>query len=211
VTGAPSAPPCVAVTGGIGSGKSEALAAFAECGAATLSSDRIVHDLYSDREVVGAVAGRFGPAVLAPGGAVDRAALGARAFAEEGGLAFLEELLYPRIEGRRRDWVAEQSARRPPPPLLVCEVPLLFEARIESRFDASLLVTAPAEVRRARVQTRGQDFDARSARQMAEDEKAARADRVFVNDSGLDALRAWVADRFSEYAGRPCDAPIRDN
>lgn len=199
------------MTGGIGSGKSEALAAFADCGAATLSSDRTVHDLYADPEVLRAVTGRFGTAVLSPDGAVDRAALGARAFAQEGGIAFLEALLHPRIEGRRREWVAEQSARRPTPPLLVCEVPLLFEAGLERRFDASLLVTAPADVRRARVRARGQDFDARSARQMPEDEKVARADRVFVNDAGLDALRAWVADRFSEYAGRPCDAPIRDN
>lgn len=169
-----------------------------------------MHDLYADPDVARAVAGRFGSAVLAQGGGVDRAALGARAFAEEGGIAFLEELLHPRIEGRRRAWIAEQSRRRPAPPLLVCEVPLLFEARLEGRFDASLLVTAPDDVRRARVRARGQDFDARSARQMPEEEKVARADGVFVNDAGLDALRAWVADRFSEYAGRPCDAPIRD-
>jgi dephospho-CoA kinase len=202
----------VALTGGIGAGKSEALAAFAACGAATLSSDQVVHDLYGDPEVVAAVAARFGPEVLGPGGGVDRPALGARAFAEEGGVAFLESLLHPRIEGRRRDWVARQARRRPPPPLLVCEVPLLFETGIEDRFDASLLVTAPEDVRRRRVETRGRlDFDARSARQMPEAEKEARADRVLVNDGGLDALRAWVADRFAEYAGRSCDAPIRDH
>jgi dephospho-CoA kinase len=199
------------VTGGIGSGKSEALAAFAACGAATLSSDQVVHDLYGDPAVRAAVAERFGPEVLAPGGGVDRAALGGRAFAEEGGLAFLEGLLHPRIERRRAAWIAEQSARRPAPPLLVCEVPLLFEAGLEGRFDAALLVTAPDEVRRRRVEARGQDFEARSARQLPEDEKAARADRVLVNDAGLDALRGWVADRFAEYAGRPCDAPNRDH
>jgi dephospho-CoA kinase len=198
------------VTGGIGSGKSEALAAFAACGAATLSSDQVVHDLYDDPEVRAAVADRFGPEVLAPGGEVDRAALGARAFAQQGGIEYLEGLLHPRIERRRTAWVAEQSARTPPP-LLVCEVPLLFEAGIEGRFDAALLVTAPDEVRRRRVEGRGHDFDARSARQMAEEDKAARADRVFVNDGGLAALRAWVADRFAEYAGRPCHAPHRDN
>jgi dephospho-CoA kinase len=169
-----------------------------------------VHELYDDAEVVTAVARRFGPGVLTPDGSVDRAALGARAFADDEGIAFLEALLHPRIGRRRSAWVAEQCARRPPPPLLVCEVPLLFEAGIEDRFDATLLITAPAALRRRRVQARGQDFDARSARQMGDDEKAARADRVLVNDRGLDALRAWVADRFAEYAGRPCDAPIRD-
>ena len=170
-----------------------------------------MHDLYGDPDVLRAVVERFGPGVLAAGGEVDRTALGARAFAQEGGIAYLEGLLHPRIEGRRRAWAAEQAARRPPPPLLVCEVPLLFEAGAEGGFDAALLVTAPTDVRRRRVEARGQDFDERSARQLPEDEKAARADRVLVNDAGLDDLRAWVAARFAEYAGRPCDAPIRDN
>ena len=89
---------------------------------------------------------------------------------------------------------------------------MLFEAGAEGRFDAALLVTAPEEVRRRRVEARGQDFQARSARQMREDEKAARADRVLVNDAGLAALRAWVADRFAEYAGLPLgDAANRDH
>jgi dephospho-CoA kinase len=172
----------------------------------------VVHELYGDREVVAAVVERFGPAVLAPGGAVDRPALGARAFAQEGGVAFLERLLHPRIERRRRVWMAEQASRRPPPPLLVCEVPLLFEAGAERGFDAALLVTAPEEVRRRRVEARGQrDFDARTARQLPEEDKAARADRVLVNDGGLNDLRAWVAERFAEYAGHPCDAPNRDH
>jgi dephospho-CoA kinase len=171
----------------------------------------VVHDLYGDPDVVAAVVERFGTAILAAGGAVDRAALGARAFAQEGGVAYLEGLLHPRIERLRRGWMDEQAARRPPPPLLVCEVPLLFEARAEGAFDAALLVTAPEEVRRRRVEARGQDFDARSARQLPEEEKAARADRVLVNDGGIDDLRAWVAERFAEYAGRPCDAPIRDH
>jgi dephospho-CoA kinase len=189
------APPCVALTGGIGSGKSEALAAFAACGAATLSSDQVVHDLYGDPEVAAAVAERFGPGVLGEGGAI----------------AYLEGLLHPRIERRRRAWIEEQAGRRPPPPLLVCEVPLLFEVGAERAFDAALLVTAPEEVRRRRVEARGQDFDARSARQLPEEEKAARADRVLVNDGVIDDLRAWVAERFAEYAGRPCHAQIRDH
>lgn len=199
------------MTGGIGSGKSEALAAFAACGAAILSSDAAVHDLYGDPEVVGAVVERFGAGVLGPDGAINRSALGARAFAEEEGLAFLEGLLHPRIGRRRVEWMAGQRALQPPPPLLVCEVPLLFEAGLEDRFDAVLVVTAPPEVRRRRVTARGQDFDALSARQMPEPEKAARADRVLVNEGDLAGLRAWVADRYAEYAGRPCHASSRDH
>lgn len=170
-----------------------------------------MHDLYADPEVVAAVTERFGPEVLDAGGAVDRAALGARAFAQEGGIAFLEGLIHPRVERRRRAWIAEQSRRRPAPALLVCEVPLLFEAGAQDRFDATLVVTAPAALRRRRVEARGQDFDERSARQMPEQEKVARADRVLVNDGDLAALRAWVADRYAEYAGRPCHAPSRDH
>jgi dephospho-CoA kinase len=170
-----------------------------------------VHALYGAPEVRDAVVARFGPGVLDAAGEVDRAALGARAFAQEGGVAFLEGLLHPRIERGRRAWIAEQSARRPPPPLLVCEVPLLFEAGIADRFDAVLVVTAPEEVRRRRTEARGHDFAERSTRQLPEEVKVARADRAFVNDGGLDELRAWVADRFREYADRPRDVPTRDN
>ncbi len=173
-----------------------------------LSSDAVVHAIYRDPEVVAAVRGRFGDDVIDREGAVDRAALGPRAFAEEGGLAFLEALVFPRVEGARRAWIAGEVARTPRPALLVCEVPLLFEAGLADRFDAVLVVTAPEAARRARVAARGQDFEARSRRQTPEDEKVARADASYVNDRGLDDLRAWVADRYAEYSGRPCDAAI---
>ena len=173
-----------------------------------LSSDAVVHAIYRDPEVVAAVRGRFGDEVVDADGGVDRAALGPRAFSEEGGLAFLEALVHPRVEGARRAWVAAELARTPRPGLLVCEVPLLFEAGLADRFDAVLVVTAPEATRRERVSGRGQDFDARSARQTPEHEKVARADAAYVNDRGLDELRAWVADRYSEYSGRTCHAPI---
>jgi dephospho-CoA kinase len=173
-----------------------------------LSSDAVVHDLYGEPDVLAAVRGRFGADVVTAAGVVDRPVLGARAFAEEGGVAFLEELLFPLIEHRRRDWIAHHRSLRPAPPLLVCEVPLLFEAGAERAFDASLVVTAPEDIRRRRVEARGQDFVGRAARQLPEEEKVARADRAYVNDGDLGALRAWVADRFAEYAHRPCDAPV---
>ena len=154
--------------------------------------------------------GRFGDAVIDRSGGVDRAALGSRAFAEVGGLVFLERLVHPRVGRRRAEWVSEQVARTPPPALLVCEVPVLFEAGAEDQFDAVLVVTASEEVRRARVAARGQDFDARSAHQMPEAEKVARADRAFANDGVREALSAWVADRYAEYSGRPCQASSSD-
>jgi len=195
----PTAPACLGLTGGIGSGKSAALAAFERLGAAVLSSDAVVHDLYRDPEVIAAVRERFGPGVVRDG-EVDRAALGPLAFAEEGGVAFLERLLHPRVGRQRREWLARQAAARPAPPLLVCEVPLLFEAGIEDQFDAVLVVTAGDEVRRRRVEARGQQFAERGGRQLDEAAKVARADRAFVNDGPLEELEAWVAERFREYA-----------
>jgi dephospho-CoA kinase len=194
----------VALTGGIGSGKSEALAAFARCGAAVLSSDEVVHDLYRDPEVVDAVVRRFGPSVIGGDGRLDRGALGALAFAEPDGIGFLERLLHPLVEERRRAWAEAQRRRQPRPPLLVCEVPLLFEGGGEMRFDAVLVVSASDAVRRTRVEARGQRFAERGDRQLPEAEKRARADRWFMNDGPLEALAGWVAERFREYAGVPC-------
>lgn len=154
------------------------------------------------------VRARFGDDVVGADGRVDRRVLGPRALAEEGGLRFLEELLYPRVQAARAAWIAAQLALDPVPPLLVCEVPVLFEAGIEDQFDAVLVVTAGDRVRRDRVAARGHDFDALSARQMPEEEKVARADRAYVNDGSLEDLRAWVSDRFAEYAGRPCGTTI---
>jgi len=208
----PPDPPCLGLTGGIGSGKSAALAAFAGLGAAVLSSDAVVHDLYRDPEVVAAVRERFGPGTVREGH-VDRVALAELAFGQEGGLAFLEGLLHPRIGRRRRQWLAEQAAARPAPPLLVCEVPLLFETGMEDQFDAVLVITAGEEVRRKRVEARGQRFAERRGRQLDEAAKVARADRAFANDGSIAELEAWVAERFREYAtpspgGRSGAAPL---
>ena len=196
--GAP-APHCLGLTGGIGSGKSTALAAFAACGAATLSSDDVVHALYAQDDVRNLVRDRFGEAVVGPDGAIDRAVLGARAFAEPDGIRFLQDLLFPRIHEARDAWIqARRRERRWP--LLVVEVPLLFEAGLEDRFDAVLVVTASEEVRRARVRQRGQDFGARADLQWPEARKAAAADRAFVNDGDPARLDAWAAGVFAEYA-----------
>ena len=111
------------------------------------------------------------------------------------------------MEAVRRGWEERQRELRTPPPLLVVEVPLLFEAGLAADYDAVLVVTASEAVRRARVEARGQDFAGRSARQLGEAEKVARADRAYVNDGSLDDLRAWVAARFREYAGRACGDP----
>lgn len=190
----------LALTGGIGAGKSTALAALGRRGAATLSSDEVVAAAYADPSLVRAVRDRFGPRTLTGGGEVDRGALGPIAFSEPGGIEFLEALIHPRVAEQRLEWVARQRQHEPSPPLLVCEVPLLFEVGADRDFDAVLVVTAPEALRRERVSARGQDFEARSARQIPEDEKVARADEVFVNDGAEAELEAWVGAVFSKYA-----------
>ena len=104
---------------------------------------------------------------------------------------------------------AARRAAHPPPPLLVCEVPVLFEAGIEDQFDAVLVVTAAEEVRRARVEARGQDFDALSARPAARGRQGRPGrPRLRPTTATWTDLRGWVADRFAEYAGRPCGSTI---
>ena len=193
-------PRVIGLTGGIGAGKSEALAAFARRGAAVLSSDEVVHRLYRSDVVVEAVTARFGADVIDADGAVDRAQLAERAYADPEGVAFLERTIHPLVGQARERWVAEQRALTPAPPLLVCEVPLLFEVGIDDHFDAVLVITAADDVRRERVVARGQDFDELSERQMPESEKITRADHHFVNDGHLSAIEGWVGERYREYA-----------
>ena len=168
----------VAVTGGIGAGKSEALRAFARHGAAVSSSDEIVHELYEqDEEVRAALIDRFGT--------TERAEIAKVVFADRAELDWLERLLHPRVRDRSEAWFAEQDA-----PLAVAEIPLLYETGGEARFDAVVVITAPREVRESRALV---PVTARSDRLIPEDEKVRRADYVYVNDGSLEELDAWVA------------------
>src|SRR4051794_2442193 len=181
-------PPLIGLTGGIGAGKSEALAALERLGAATLSTDAVVHELYSDPEVLDAVVERFGPDV-APGGKADRAAIARAAFAGDEGRAWLEGLIWPRVGARIAEWREEVDARDPSPPAAVIEVPLLFESGMESGFDATIAVVADEAVREDRAGSRGHAaLDERSARQLSQDEKSRRATFTVVNDGSLEEL-----------------------
>ena len=181
------ATPVVGLTGGIGAGKSEALAAFARHGAATLSSDEVVHALLRRPEVRAAVAGRFGAAVLDGAGEVDRAALGRLVFADERARRSLERLLHPLIGDEFARW--RDRARAEGAPLLVHEAPTLFEAGVEGRYDLIVTITAPRELR----ERRRPGAAGRMAHQLPEDEKAARSDRVYDNAGSLEELDRFVA------------------
>ena len=184
----PAKVPFVGLTGGLGAGKSTALAALERLGAATISTDAVVHELYRTPEVVDAVVGRWG-AEVAPGGVVDRAAVAARAFADPAERAWLEGLLWPLVGRRVWEWREQVAAQDPPPRAGVVETPLLFEAGLADAYDATIAVIAPEEVRAARAAARGHHaVDERAARQLTQDEKAQRATFSVVNAGTIDEL-----------------------
>jgi dephospho-CoA kinase len=188
-----SAIPVVGLTGGLGSGKTTALEALERLGAAVLSTDAVVHALYDDPEVRDAVVARWGEAV-APGGRVDRAAVATAAFADPAERAWLEELLWPRVGAEVIRWRAELERRNPRPAAGVIEVPLLFEAGMDKAFDATIAVVADEDVRAERAGARGHAaVDERAARQLGQDEKAAKATFVVANSGTIGELEESLA------------------
>jgi dephospho-CoA kinase len=186
-----SRPVAVAITGGIGAGKSEALYAFQKAGAATVSSDEIVHHLLrGDPEVREAIVRELGDDVLDTDGEIDRSRVAEKVFADRAKLDFLEQLLHPRVAAEYLKW-REQLAELPnPPAVTVTEVPLLYETGGDKRFDKVVVITAPAKLREQRRRVTRDDRDERL---LPDKEKAARADFVYVNTGTLEDLDAWVA------------------
>lgn len=186
----PGRPLAVALTGGVGAGKSEALRMFKALGAATLSSDEIVHDLLRDDEEVRAkLEERFGPGILTREGVVDRAVLGHRVFKHPEDLYYLESVLHPRVIRVQRLFREKLAATPDAPPICVIEVPLLYEVRSEGRFDRVVVITAAVALRSKRA---GSRLDEREERLISDAEKVRRADFVFHNDGSLEELEAFV-------------------
>jgi dephospho-CoA kinase len=180
--------PLIGLTGGMGAGKSTALKALERLGAAVQSSDAVVHELYEGMQLREAVVARWGEEV-APGGVVDRAEVARRAFADEGGRAWLEATVWPLVGERMGIWLAQARALEPAPRAIVVEVPLLFEAGMEGMYDATIAVVAAEELREQRAARRGHALTAeRAARQLSQAEKAARATYVVANDSSVQEL-----------------------
>jgi dephospho-CoA kinase len=193
-------PIAVAITGGIGAGKSEALASFRRHGAATVSSDEIVHRLLREDPVVGkALVERLGERILDEAGQIDRAAIAEIVFADREALEWLESLLHPLVVQEYMEW-REQLADLPnPPPVTATEVPLLYEVAGQDRFDAVVVVTAPPKVRAGRTEV---ETDEREPRLLPDSVKVAQADFAYVNDGSLDELDAFVGGVMSELTAR---------
>jgi dephospho-CoA kinase len=189
----------VAVTGGIGAGKSEALKAFARHGAATISSDEIVHELLrSNPDVHAAVRERWGQALFDDDGGVDRARVAEVVFGDRKELTWLESLLHPRVIATYLAWRERLGELPQPPTVCVTEVPLLYEVGGETRFDKVVVITASPDVRISRQIGPMQE---REERLIPDEEKVARADFAYVNDGSLADLDGFVADVLARLTG----------
>jgi dephospho-CoA kinase len=191
--------PFIGLTGGIGAGKSEALRALDRLGAATLSTDAVTHELLDTDEVRDLLVEKLGPEV-APNGQIDRSSVATTVFDDDEKRKWLEEVLWPRVGQRVADFRESGEDR----PAAVVEVPLLFESGMEPVFDKTIVVVADEDVRAGRAAARGHQLvEARTARQLTQDEKAQKADFVVRNDGTLDELEAKLSEvlkRLSEDA-----------
>jgi dephospho-CoA kinase len=179
----------------VAAGKSEALAAFGRLGAATISSDAIVHDLLDGEPLLGRLVERWGEDISS-GGVVDRAAVGSRVFNDPDELAWLERQVHPLVQGEIGAWVSRLD---PETEFAVIEVPLLFEGEMADRFDLTVAITAREETRRERARSRGQvGIEGREGRQLTQSEKAGRADRVIENDGTREELEARLEGLLGE-------------
>jgi dephospho-CoA kinase len=186
--------PFVGLTGGMAAGKTEALRALERLGAATISSDEVAHELLATDELRDLLVERFGERV-APRRSVDRSAVAEVVFDDPERRAWLEGELWPRVAQRIAAWREELAHRSPPPCAAVVEVPLLFEAGMEAGFDATVAIVAPERARNERAGARGHaGKEARTSRQLSQEEKAERANHVVENDGDLGSLERKMAD-----------------
>jgi len=186
--------PFIGLTGGMGAGKSTALAALAQLGAATLSTDEVVHELLTGRDLRDEVVARLGDGVASPEGGLDRGAIASRVFESSEDREWLEGVLWPKVGQRVMEFRTEVDARYPPPPAAVVEVPLLFEAEMQDAFDHTVAVVADEQARAARAGGRGHEgVEGRAGRQLSQADKSQRADFTVRNDGTEEELKTELA------------------
>lgn len=190
------------LTGSVAMGKSTTAGFFAEAGVPVHDADAVVHRLY-EREAVPLIEAAF-PGTTADG-KVDRVKLGSRVMNDLTALRQLEAIVHPLVHDAERRFLAEAEARGAT--VAVLDIPLLFETGGEARVDAVVVVTAPAEVQRARALERpgmtAQRLAAMLARQMPDSEKRRRADFLVDTSRGFDDARAQVRAILHSVATMP--------
>jgi dephospho-CoA kinase len=191
-------PVTIGLTGGIAAGKSTALAAFERLGAATISSDAVVHELLDSEPLLGRLTERWGENV-APEGRVDRNKIGGIVFADPDELSWLESQIHPLVGERIGAWLGSLPENAG---VAVVEVPLLFEGEMAPVFDTTVAVVTTDEVRRARAEARGHTLvGEREARQLSQDEKADRAEHVIENDGTVEELEQRLSALVAKLRG----------
>jgi dephospho-CoA kinase len=182
----------------MGAGKSTALAALERLGAATISSDAVVHELLESEPLLGRLNERWGDDV-APEGRIDRARVGQIVFADPEQLAWLESQVHPLVGERIGAFLGSLPEGTE---VAVVEVPLLFESGMEGVFDTSVAVVTSDEVRRARAEARGHALvGEREARQLDQGEKAERAEHVIQNDGTPEDLERALSALVEKLRG----------
>ncbi|WP_050627997.1 dephospho-CoA kinase [Bradyrhizobium viridifuturi] len=190
------------LTGSIGMGKSTTAKLFMEAGVPVYDADAAVHQLY-EGEAAPAIEAAF-PGTTA-GGKVDRAKLSARVVQDPVAIKQLEQIVHPMLGASRQKFFADAEAAGAP--IVVLDIPLLFETGGEKRVDAVVVVTTSPELQRERVLARGTmdaaKLDAIIAKQMPDAEKRKRADFIVDTSHGLDPVRARIRDILAEVAKMP--------
>jgi dephospho-CoA kinase len=191
-------PLTIGLTGGIAAGKSEALAAFSRLGAATLSSDAVVHELLDSEPLLSRLSERWGADVVVDG-SIDRNRIGQIVFADPEQLTWLEQQIHPLVGERIGAWLLGLPAETG---IAVIEVPLLFESGMEKAFDTTVAVVTADEVRRERAAARGHALvGEREARQLAQHEKAERAEHAIANDGSIEDLERSLSALIEKLTG----------
>lgn len=174
----------IALTGGIGCGKSAALAAFGNCGFITADADKICHEFYTTAEGISKVQSRW-PSVIASDGSVDRKKLGNIVFRDENDLAVLENMVNPYLEEKLQEFRSRKA-------ITVVEIPLLFEKNLTALCSRTIAVWSPFALRRVRLAARNWDHAECSRRerlQWSPERKLAAADFGIINTGSMDLLQ----------------------
>jgi dephospho-CoA kinase len=192
----------IGLTGSIGMGKSTTARVFAEAGVPVHDADATVHRLY-DGEAAPAIEAAF-PGTTS-GGKVDRVKLAARVLDDKAALRQLESIVHPLVREAETRFLAE--AERNGAPVVVLDIPLLFETGGQERVDAVVTVSAPAELQRARLLERAgmtqEKLEALIANQLPDAEKRRRADFILDSSQGFEAARNQVAEILRQVANMP--------
>jgi dephospho-CoA kinase len=194
----------VALTGGIGSGKSTVAAQLAQRGAIVVDADAIAREVVEPGQpALAEIVAEFGPEVLQTDGRLDRARLAELVFADETRLARLNAIMHPRIAARSVELLTDAD----PDAIAIYDMPLLVEQGTAALagWDAIIVVDAPDDMRLERVQGRGLDAEDARRRMEAQAPREARlaiATHVVDNSGDLRALRAQVEDLWSELTGQ---------